>query len=58
MNMADITGLPIVGYLRIKQILGDAKADPPVPPLLPISRASWWSGVASGRFPKSLFTIF
>lgn len=52
--MTDIAGLPVTGYLRIKQILGDLKSEPPIPPLIPISRASWWAGVASGKFPKPL----
>ena len=46
--------LPEIGYLRLRQIIGDLKADPPVPPLIPVSRSTWWAGVASGRFPKSL----
>jgi len=32
------------GLLRIKQILK----------LIPISSASWWNGVKSGRFPKPI----
>ena len=27
--------------LRLKQILGDPKADPPVEPIIPISKSSW-----------------
>ena len=46
--------LPEIGYLRLRQIIGDLKADPPVPPLIPVSRSTWWAGVASGRFPQSL----
>lgn len=44
--------LPEAGFLRLKQILGDAKADPPLPPLIPIKKSSWWAGVKTGRFPK------
>ena len=44
--------LPETGYLRLRQIIGDPKADPPIPPLIPVSRSTWWAGVASGRFPK------
>jgi prophage regulatory protein len=46
--------LPEIGYLRLRQIIGDLKADPPVPPLIPVSRSTWWVGVASGRFPQPL----
>jgi len=49
-NMRD--HLRVTGYLRIWQILGDPKSDPPIPPILPISRSTWWSGVKSGRYPK------
>ena len=44
--------LPEAGYLRLPQIIGDPKADPPIPPLIPVGRSTWWSGVKSGRFPK------
>ena len=40
------------GFLRIKQIIGDPKSSPPIPPLIPVSRATWWNGVRSGKFPK------
>ena len=42
------------GFLRLKQILGDAKANPPIPAILPICRSSWWLGVKDGRFPASV----
>lgn len=44
--------LPETGYLRLPQILGNPKADPPIPAIIPIGRSSWWAGVKSGRFPK------
>lgn len=46
--------IPETGYLRLAQILGDQNADPPIPPLIPISRSSWFAGVKIGRFPKPL----
>ena len=46
--------LPETGYLRLRQIIGNPKADPPTPPLIPVSRSTWWAGVASGRFPQPL----
>ena len=39
------------GLLRIKQILGDPKARPPIHPIIPVSKSTWWAGVRSGRFP-------
>jgi len=52
--MANAGSLPETGFLRLRQIIGDLKADPPVPPLIPVSRSTWWAGVASGRFPQPL----
>ena len=46
------TQLPEVGFVRIRQILGDKKSEPPIPPIYPVCRATWWSGIKSGRFPK------
>ena len=44
--------LPEAGYLRLPQIIGDPKADPPIPPLIPVGKSTWWAGVKDGRFPK------
>lgn len=43
--------LPSTGYLRLRQIIGDAKSEPPVPALIPIGKSSWWEGVRTGRYP-------
>jgi prophage regulatory protein len=43
--------LPEDSLLRLKQIIGDWKATPPIAPLIPVSRSSWWGGVKSGRYP-------
>ena len=44
--------IPETGFLRLHQIIGNAKANPPIPPLIPIGKSTWWEGVQSGRFPK------
>lgn len=44
--------LPSTGYLRVKQIIGDPRADPPLPPIFPIGKSAWWQGVKSGRYPR------
>jgi predicted DNA-binding transcriptional regulator AlpA len=50
--------LPETGYLRLVQIIGrkeDLKAKRPkseIPALIPVSKSTWWAGVASGRYPK------
>lgn len=36
--------LPETGFLRLKQILV----------FIPVSRATWWSGVKAGRFPRAI----
>ncbi len=46
--------LPEIGFLRLSQIIGAPKANPPIPALIPVSRSTWWAGVSSGRFPKSI----
>ena len=40
--------------LRLKQILGDPKADPPVEPIIPISKSSWWDDISKGKYPKPI----
>lgn len=46
------TQLPQTGYLRLPQIVGNPKSEPPTPALIPVSKSTWWDGVKSGRFPK------
>jgi hypothetical protein len=38
------------GFLRVSQIVGNRKTN--IPPIIPVSLSTWWSGVRSGRFPK------
>ncbi len=44
--------LPETGFLRLPQILGNPKATPPIPALIPVGKSCWWAGVKSGRFPQ------
>ena len=44
--------LPDTGFLRIRQIIGDPKTNPPIAPIIPVSKSTWWNGIKSGRFPK------
>jgi len=46
--------IPAIGFLRLHHIIGDPHANPPIPPIIPVSRASWWAGVAEGRYPPSV----
>jgi hypothetical protein len=43
--------LPQTGYLRLPHIIGNAKAQPPIPALIPVGKSTWWAGVKVGRFP-------
>lgn len=44
--------LPDTGFLRLPQIIGNPKAKPPIPALIPVSKSTWWLGVSTGRFPR------
>lgn len=46
------TRLPDTGFVRLPQIIGNGKSDPPLPALFPVSRTTWWAGVKSGRYPQ------
>jgi predicted DNA-binding transcriptional regulator AlpA len=46
------TALPETGYLRLSQILGNPKATPPIPAIIPISKSTWWAGIKNGRYPR------
>ena len=44
--------LPETGYLRLSQIVGNPRAATAIPPIIPISKSTWWAGVRSGRYPS------
>jgi prophage regulatory protein len=47
-----VNKLPETGLVRLSQILGDRKKG--IPPIIPVSKSSWWAGVKSGRYPKPI----
>lgn len=49
-----MTHIPETGLLRIKQIIGDPKANPPIPGIIPVSKSTWWKGCREGHFPKPI----
>jgi len=49
---APAPSLPPTGFLRLPQIIGNPKADPPIPPIVPVCASSWWAGVKDGRYPQ------
>ena len=44
--------LPETGFLRLTQIIGNPRTNPPTPPIIPVKKSCWWAGVKTGRFPK------
>ena len=49
--------LPETGYLRLSQIIGNRNANPPIPPIIPVSKSTWWAGVKLGRYPQPVRTL-
>jgi len=45
-----INALPESGLVRLSQILGDRRKG--IPPIIPISKSSWWAGIKTGRYPQ------
>jgi prophage regulatory protein len=41
-------------FLRLPQIIGNPKANPPVPPLIPIKKSTLWAWVKAKQFPPPL----
>lgn len=42
--------LPAEGYVRLKQIIGDPRKG--IPGVIPVSQATWFRGVAEGKYPE------
>lgn len=53
MSRTQAASLPETGYVRLPQIIGNPKANPPIPAIIPVSKSTWWNGVKEGRFPQS-----
>ena len=47
-----MNNLPETGYLRLNQIIGSPKSEPPVPAIFPVCSSSWWNGVKQGIYPS------
>jgi prophage regulatory protein len=44
--------LPSTGFIRLQQIIGDKNATPPIEPIVPVSKSTWWAGVKASRYPQ------
>src|SRR5687768_15878503 len=42
---------PATSLVRIRQIVGDPTADPPIPAIIPVSKSTWWSWVSRSIAP-------
>jgi len=42
--MSDLTKLPEIGFLRLKQVLQ----------FIPISKTAWYEGISAGIYPKQI----
>ena len=41
-------------FLRLPSIIGNKKAKPPTPALIPVSKTTWWAGIKSGIYPPPI----
>ena len=41
-------------FLRLPQIIGNPRANPPIPALIPVGKTAWWGGIKRGAFPKPI----
>lgn len=47
--------IPFEGsYLRLKQIVGDRNAKPPISAIVPVGKSTWWKWVQEGKAPAPI----
>ena len=51
-RLMHMSNMPETGFIRLSQIIGNPKAVPPIPPIIPVCKTVWWQGVKTGRFPQ------
>lgn len=49
-----MNNLTEAGFLRLPQIIGNPKAEPPLPPIFPICKSAWWAGIKQGKYPNGI----
>jgi prophage regulatory protein len=54
MNGSERGILPEMCYLRLKQIIGDRNSEPPIPPIVPVGKSTWWKWVQEGKAPSPI----
>ncbi|WP_161787598.1 helix-turn-helix transcriptional regulator [Pseudohaliea rubra] len=46
--------MAVTRLLELKEILGDPRSNPPAPPILPVSRSTFYREIRAGRFPRGV----
>lgn len=41
-----------IAFLRLSHIIGNPTKG--IPPIVPVSKSTWWAGIKDGRFPAPL----
>lgn len=54
MNETVLDRVAACTLVREKRLLGDKKANPPIPAILPISHSTLWKGIKEGRYPPPI----
>ncbi len=49
-----MTAMQQEALLRLQQVIGDPKANPPIPALIPVGKTAWYAGMKRGVFPKPI----
>ena len=49
--------IPEKGFLRLPQIIGNPKSNPPLPAIIPVSTSTWWLGVKEGCYPQPVRSL-
>ena len=53
--MITLNEIPKVGFLRLRQIIGDRKKGEQG--IIPVSATTWWKGVKEGRYPQPVRSL-
>lgn len=54
MTFTQENAFPTSGFVRLPQIVGNPNAKPPIPPLIPVGRSTWWKWVRDGKAPSPI----
>jgi prophage regulatory protein len=54
MAEATIYQIPSTGFLNLRQILGDKRCNPPIQPIIPVGRTTWFARMKTGQYPQGV----